>query len=95
MDIANTTGQDTKYKVTGTGGGAPMDPHRHKEFRIEEAVSWPVLAAGSRVSYEPKSEGPWTIYFVVQNKGITVTARSPSDRLTLMQSGGGFHVQIN
>jgi hypothetical protein len=95
MDIDNTTGQDTKYKVTGTGGGTPMDPHHHKEFRIEEAASWPVLAAGSRVSYEPKSEGPWTIYFVVQGKGITATAKSPSDRLTLMQNGGGFHVQIN
>jgi hypothetical protein len=95
MDIANTTGQDTKYKVTGTGGGAPIDPHRTKEFRIEEAVSWPVLEAGSQVSYNLKSEGPWTVYFFIQGKGITATAKSPSDRLTLMQSGGGFHVQIN
>ncbi|HTG33862.1 MAG TPA: hypothetical protein VLB76_13110 [Thermoanaerobaculia bacterium] len=94
MDIDNTTGQDTKYKVTGTGG-PPIGPHSHGEFRIEEAVSWPVLAAGSKVSYNPKSEGPWTVYFVVQNKGITVTVKSHSDRLTLMQQGAGFHVQIN
>ena len=52
MDINNTTGQDTKYQVSG-GGGSPMDPHHHKEFRIEEAVSWPVLHAGSQVSYNP------------------------------------------
>lgn len=95
MDITNTTGQDTKYQVSGGGGGAPMDPHHHKEFRIEEAVSWPVLAAGAKVSYNPKSEGPWTVYFFIQGKGLVATAKSPSDRLTLMQNGSGFQVQIN
>ena len=96
MDINNTTGQDTKYQVSGGGGGTPVGGHHpHKEFRIEDAVSWPVLHAGSQVSYNPKSEGPWTVYFFIQGKGITATAKSPSDRLTLMQNGNGFHVQIN
>ena len=94
MEISNTTSQPTQYQVTG-GGGAPIDPHHPREFRIEDAKSWPVLAAGSKVSYNPKSEGPWTVYFFVQGRGITATVKSHSDSLTLMQQGAGFHVQIN
>jgi hypothetical protein len=94
MDITNTTGQDTHYHVTG-GGGAPMGPHPHKDFPMQEAMSWPVLQAGSKVSCSIKSEGPWTVYFYVQGKGLTVTTQSASNRLTLLQNGGGFQVQID
>jgi hypothetical protein len=95
MDINNTTGQDTRYQVSGGGGGSPMGPHYHKEFQAEEAMSWPVLRAGSKVSYNLKSEGPWTVYFFVQGKKIIATAKSPSNQLTLLQQGGGFHVQVD
>lgn len=95
MDITNTTGQDTKYKVTGSGGGPPMGEHHHHEVRPEDAASWPVLHAGSRVSYSPNSAGPWTVYFFVQGKSVAVTAKSASNHLTLMQNGGGFHVQVD
>jgi hypothetical protein len=96
MDITNTTGQDTRYNVSG-GGGSPIDPHHHREFRMEDTVSWPVLHAGSRVSYNPRpeAEGPWTVFFFVQGKALTATAASPTDHLTLMQAGGGFTVQVN
>jgi hypothetical protein len=94
MDITNTTGQDTRYNVAG-GGGTPMDPHHHREFRVEETVSWPVLHAGSRVSYNPKSEGPWAVYFFVQGKAYAATAKSESNHLTLLQNGGGFTVQVD
>ncbi|HEY3571970.1 MAG TPA: hypothetical protein VGP73_28830 [Thermoanaerobaculia bacterium] len=95
MDITNTTDVDTQYKVTG-GGGPPMgDGHHHNnDFPMEAAASWPTLHAGSQVSYNPKSSGPWTIYFVVQGQGITVTTESSDNRLTLMRSGSGFHVQV-
>jgi hypothetical protein len=94
MDITNSTDVETKYRVAG-GGGTPMDPHHPRHFQPEDAVSWPTLHAGSRISYKPKSSGPWTIYFVVQGKGITVTTESSEDRLTLVRSGRGFHVQVN
>jgi hypothetical protein len=94
MDITNSTDLDTKYKVTGTGG-SPMGGHHHpKDFPIEEAVSWPTLHAGNKISYTPKSSGPWTIYFVVQGKGFTVTTESSEDRVTLMRSGAGFQAQV-
>lgn len=94
MDITNTTDVNTQYKVTG-GGGPPMgDDHHHKDFPAEEAASWPTLHAGSQVSYNPRSTGPWTVYFYVQGKGYTVTTESPEDRLTLTRSGSGFQVQV-
>ena len=94
MDITNSTEVDTKYKVTGSGG-TPMDPHHSHDFRIEDAVSWPTLHAGSRISYKPNSSGPWTVYFVVQGKGITVTSESSDGQVTLMRSGNGFHARAN
>ncbi len=95
MDITNTTDVDTKYKVTGTGG-SPMGGHHHpKDFPIEEAVSWPTLHAGSRISYTPKSDGPWTVYFVIQGKGFTVTTESADSQVMLMRSGAGFLAQGN
>lgn len=75
-----------------------MDPHRPRNFRPEDAVSWPTLGAGSQVSYKPskKSSGPWTVYFVVQGKEVKwVTTESSDDRVTLVRSGRGFQVQVN
>lgn len=95
MDITNSTDLDTKYKVAG-GGGPPAGGHHHpKDFPTAEAVSWPTLHAGSRISYAPKSTGPWTIYFFVHGEGLTAISESSEDRLTLMRSGNGFHVQVN
>jgi hypothetical protein len=95
MDITNTTDVDTKYKVT-SGGGTPMGPrHQAKDFPMDEAMSWPTLHAGSRISYNPKSTGPWTVYFVVQGKGITVTTETSDGQVMLMRSGSGFQAQAN
>jgi hypothetical protein len=95
MDITNATGQDTKYNVSG-GGGSPMDPHHpHREFRMEETASWPVVHAGSRISCNVKSDGPWAVYFFVQGKSYCATAKSAGSHLTLLQNGGGFTVQVD
>lgn len=95
MDITNSTDVDTQYKVTG-GGGPPMgdDHYHHKDFPMDEAARWPTLHAGSQVSLNPRSAGPWTVYFYVQGKGYTVTTESSDNRLMLMRSGSDFHVQV-
>jgi hypothetical protein len=72
-----------------------MGPHHGHDFRIEEAVSWPTLHAGSRVSYTPKSSGPWTVYFVIQGKGVTATTEASHGQVTLMRTGNGFHAQTD
>lgn len=92
MELSNTTGQDTKYKVTS--GGSGMAPHGNP-FRIEEAVGWPTLHAGGRIHHQPKSSGPWLVYFVVKGQGISVATSSPDDRVSLVESNGGFRAQVS
>ena len=96
MDITNSTDLDSKYKIAG-GGGPPMGGHHHdkEDFPAAEAVSWPTLHAGSRISVHPNSTGPWTVYFYVQGKGLIATTEASDGRVTLMRSGAGFHVQAS
>jgi hypothetical protein len=54
-----------------------------------------MLQAGSRVSYNPKSEGPWAVYVFVQGKAYFATAKSAGSHLTLLQNGGGFTIQVD
>lgn len=93
MELSNTTGQDTKYKVASSGGSG-MAPHGHG-FKIEEAAGWPSLPSGSRIHYSPKSSGPWTVYFVVRGQGLVAKAESASDNVTLVEGNGGFQVLIS
>jgi hypothetical protein len=91
MDIDNTTPVDTKYKVAGSGGSG-VGPHHH--FKIEEAVSWPTLRAGSRIHHEPAPPGPWVVCFVVGKHQVVKEVSSASDRVTLVQAGGDFRASI-
>ena len=91
MDISNSTGQDTKYKVTGGTGGSGMGPHHH--FRAEEAVNWPVIRAGSRIHHDPTPPGLWVVWFVVGNHQVSREVSSPSDQVTLVQAGSNFRAQ--
>lgn len=93
MDISNSTDQDTRYKVAGGTGGSGVGPHHH--FKIEEAVGWPMLRAGSRIHHEPTPPGPWVVYFVVGNHQVVKEVSSASDRVMLVQAGTNFRAQIS
>jgi hypothetical protein len=93
MDITNSTGQDTKYKVAGSGDGAGTGPHHH--FAMEEAASWPTLPAGSQVHHDPIPPGPWVVCFVVDNHQVVEEVDSPSGQVTLLQAGANFLARIN
>jgi hypothetical protein len=94
MDVTNTTGHDARYNVSD-GGGTPIHPHRNPEIHAEQTANWPVVHAGSRVSYNPNSEGPWNVFFFIQGKAYSVTANSPGNHLTLLQKAGEFTVQVD
>lgn len=94
MEILNGTSTDGKAYVHDGSSAPPMDPHRRPNIRAEETAHWPMLRAGSRLSYDLKSEGPWDVYFFVQGKAYSVTAHAGS-HLTLLQNGGGFTVQVD
>ena len=42
-------------------------------------MHWPMLQAGSRISCDLKSKGPWTVFFFVQGKSYSVTAKSAAN----------------
>lgn len=92
MELTNTTDEDTKYKVSGTGGSG-MNPH--KPFDPEDAVNWPVLPAGGRVHHQPKSPGPWTVFFFVKGQSFFKKVHPDTERVTLVATGGGFRVDSN
>jgi hypothetical protein len=94
MEVTNGTTQDCKYNVTG-GTGTPIHPHSHPEIRADQAMHWPMLHAGSRLSLDVNSEGPWNVFFFIQGKAYSVTANSPGNHLTLLQRAGEFTVQID
>src|SRR4051794_17004698 len=82
MDISNDTGQDTRYKVTGTGGSG-MGPHGRP--RPEDTVNWPVLAANSTIHHKPASKGPWKVYFFIDGHDVVaVEASSDTDHVQLL-----------
>ena len=93
MEVTNTTDQDVKYKVTGGTQGSGMNPP--KPFDVEEALSWPTLPAGGRVLHKPKSPGPWTVFFFVQDQGFVKKVHPDTQRVTLVATGGGFRVDSN
>lgn len=92
MEVTNTTDVDAKYKVSGTQGSG-MNPH--KPFDPEEAVNWPVLPAGGRIQHNPKSPGPWIVYFVVKGAVFHKNVHPDTERVSLVTNGGRFQVDSN
>ena len=93
MDVTNTTNEDVKYKVSGGTQGSGMHPP--KPFDIEEALNWPTLPAGGRVQHKPKSPGPWTVYFVVKGQRFFKKVHPDTEKVSLVETGGGFRVDSN
>ena len=93
MEISNDTGQDTRYKVTGTGGSG-MAPYGHFPFRREEAEKWAVLQAGDVVSYPLHPKESCVVYFFVNGQGCTAVASSDDDRIHLVHTGAAFRAEV-
>jgi hypothetical protein len=94
MDISNTTPQDGRYRVTGTGGSG-MAPHGHSfPFRAEEALHWEVIPSGAVIQHKPASKGPWKVYFFVDGRGVAAEASSDNDHVELIAHGEAFRTQV-
>jgi hypothetical protein len=83
MDITNSSDKDVRFKVSG---GEPL---------ANEVASWPVLPAGSLVSYKPTSPGPWTVAFYVSDQWVVVESTSASDKVYLWQTGGSLRAEVH
>ena len=83
MDISNSSDKDVRFRVSG---GEPM---------AREVASWPILPAGSLVSYKPTSPGPWTVVFSVSGQWIVVESTSASDQIYLLQTGNSLRAEVH
>jgi hypothetical protein len=90
MEVTNTTGQETKYKVA-SGGGSGMAPHKSVAL---EAASWPTLAPYSSIQHVPASSGPWKVYFFINGENVAATVNTPDDRVELAEREGRFNVKV-
>jgi hypothetical protein len=91
MEVDNTTGQETKYKVA-SGGGSGMAPHHHSG---QEAASWSTIAPYSSVQHVPSSSGPWKVYFFVNGESVAGTVTTSDGRVELAETSGKFKVKVH
>lgn len=86
MEITNDSGQDTRYKVTNSGGGSGMDPRRY--FKPEEIKRWQLLRAGESVNHSPVPPGPWYVHFLVNGEEVVdAPVKTARDRVRLAPAG--------
>ena len=87
MDVSNTTGSDTDYKVTGSGG-------------TRGPGGWNKLPGHGRVCLEVEhDDGPWKIEFKVagaNGDAVKVFGRcnDPEAQVVLVNKGGNYEVDV-
>ncbi|HVS00958.1 MAG TPA: hypothetical protein VMW27_30335 [Thermoanaerobaculia bacterium] len=88
MDVTNTTGNDTDYKVSSGGG-------------TRGSGGWRSLPRRSRVQHQVTAdEGPWKIEFrVASNVGTHVVVgsfcRDPEAKVVLVEREGSYGIAVN
>ncbi len=106
MQVSNSTGRDTDYKLT-SGGGAystvyPMPTTQEEQVPppAAEDGSWQPLRQYRFVEHEMDGcEGPWEVTFRFQDaSGVetwkTVFVEHPSAQVLLVEVGGRFEVKV-
>ncbi|HYG64768.1 MAG TPA: hypothetical protein VEL74_19465 [Thermoanaerobaculia bacterium] len=86
MDVSNTTGSDSDYKVTGGGG-------------TRGPGGWIKLPGHRKVRHEVEhDEGPWKIEFKVAANGsefkIFGRCNDPDAHVVLVERGGAYGVDV-
>jgi hypothetical protein len=92
MDIDNGTGSDARFKIGNGSGGPGGGPRPH--FNPEDAKSWQILKAGTRLHHDPTPPGPWVIYFMVGDHQVVEEISSASGQVRLLQAGASFRAHI-
>jgi hypothetical protein len=88
MELSNSTGEDTKYKVTSGGAGAAPQKHPLNN------EGWRDLPAGALVHHSLPPPGPWHISFLVNGRRVIGEAGSNACQVKLVQKGGTYRVEV-
>lgn len=94
MEVSNGTGQNTDYRVSGTGGpGEPASGLRRSRRGTAAGVGKGKLASNTFVSVAPPpAPPPWTVEFL--RDGVVIARESvhdPEALVVLMQKENGDH----
>jgi hypothetical protein len=82
MDVSNTTGEDTQYRVAN--GVAKL------------AANWQPLPRGSSLQCCSKIEAPWTIEFRLPNGTVlSATFNHPKGGVELVKTGNHYSIKAD
>jgi hypothetical protein len=95
MDVSNSSGSDTTYKVSGSGGSG--DP---KEKAAEKDKVWKRLLKGKCAKHDVRAipGPPWTIEFSLPGRNgkpfVTTFCDHPEARIELTEGNGMYTVTV-
>ena len=81
MEVANTTRQDTKYRVRAEGTDVPE-------------TGWRSLPAQSHNHLPPEARGPWEIEFRLSGWTVSGHVSDPSSLVQLKEVNGSYSVEV-
>jgi hypothetical protein len=85
MDITNSTGIDTEYRVTPRQAAKSCEPG-----------AWNNLGANDYAVVKPLEGGPWTVEFRVRGNGsVSEPVDSPKASVVLVEAVGAYRVQAS
>ncbi|HSF43029.1 MAG TPA: hypothetical protein VLT87_24725 [Thermoanaerobaculia bacterium] len=89
MDISNSTGDDSKYKV-GSSGPQGVNPR--------PGSGWKPLQKRQRIKHPLDQPGPWRVEFLVQHGGeeihVSKIAHTANDLVELTGGDGNYEVVV-
>ena len=101
MDVSNTTGEETKYRVT-SGGTPPGDKEDEKEKKASPGnraqicvTRWKKLKQSDCFKHAPVPPSPWMIEFQVGDQTVVGIADQPTDQVKLVRVRGKYRVEIS
>jgi hypothetical protein len=108
MDVSNTTGEETKYRVT-SGGTPPGDKEddEKKSAKVDGekgdkarkdpfcVTPWRKLAKSGCDKHAPVPPSPWVVEFQVGGKTVVGVASKPTDEVKLVLVKGQYKVEVS
>jgi hypothetical protein len=86
MDVTNSTGESTDYRVTAKPGGVPMAPHKPKVGQ---------LGPGEAHELSMSSGQAWTTEFIIGGQVVaSAVVNRPSAKVALAKKNGAYIAEI-
>lgn len=86
MDVSNSTGESTDYRVTSRPGGVPMVPHKPKMGQLGPGEAHELSMNPGQV---------WTTEFIISGQVVaSAVVNRPSAKVVLIKKNGSYIAEI-